>query len=552
VTPLRLRVEPPDTVPFERVVARDRAFVGRAPNADIPLADALASRRHARLTWRSEAWWVEDLGARNPTLVNDREVSHATRLQPGDVLRIGRTTLHVLEETQAFTGDVLPPSSPPSEQARDQAHATASPLQFDGPAPDAHAARLQLLNDVHRALATAISLPDLLELILERCFAVLEPEQGVILLRDKDGALRPAASRRAPGDPDPVLISKRIVEEVADKRAPVLAFDTAADERFAGSESIESSGVRSVVAAPMADAAGTMGLIALYSRLRVRQFTQQDLDVLGSLASAAALRVRNVALAEEAAARRVLEHELALAHDIQMAMLPRQMPVHPAIEIAARLVPARSVGGDLYDVAYEDGRLWLIVADVAGKGVAAALYMAATRTLFRAIVPGATSLASVAARINRELCRDNERSMFVTALVAWLEPATGLVHLCDAGHNPPIVVRREGLVEQPRLSKGLAFGVDADFVYAEMTAGLDPGDMFVAHTDGITEARSGAGDTFDVHRLERSLVQRANEPVRTVVEGLVDDVKQFTAGAAQEDDLAVLALRYHGSGYRPD
>ena len=164
--------------------------------------------------------------------------------------------------------------------------------------------------------------------------------------------------------------------------------DAAVDERLAGSESIIMSGIRSVVAAPLVDSDGALGLIVLSSRAGVRQFTQHDLDLLVSLASAAALRVRNVALAEEAAERRVLERELAIAHDMQMSMLPKPMPDQPNVSVAATLKPARSVGGDLYDYWMAGDRLWFIVADVAGHGVGAALYMAVVKALFRASAHG--------------------------------------------------------------------------------------------------------------------------------------------------------------------
>jgi sigma-B regulation protein RsbU (phosphoserine phosphatase) len=526
MTSLRLRIEAEEGPAYERVIDGDRAIVGRSPAADVPLVDVLVSRQHARFVRRSNGWWVEDLGARNTTLVNDREIGTATRLWPGDVVRIGRTRFHVLDAIDADRPAAAPPA-------------------------DAQAARLALLNEIHRALATPISLSDLLTLILERCFAVLQPEQGVILLRNAGGEFEAAASRRAAGETAGVLVSRRIVEEVAGKARSALVFDIATDERFAGSESIEAAGIRSVVAAPLVDAAGTLGMIALYSRVRVRRFSQDDLDVLGSIASAAALRVRNVALAEEAASRRVLERELSLAHDIQMAMLPREMPRLPGVEFAARLEPARSVGGDLYDIAVGGDGLWFIVADVAGKGVAAALYMAVVRTLFRASVPGAVSVADVATRINRELCRDNERSMFVTAIVAWMNPETGVITCCDAGHNPPVVMPQTGAVCRIDLPKGCAFGVEPASSYSDAPVRLDPGDLFVAYTDGMTEARDVSGGAFELRGLEHSLVARAGMPIEAVIEGLVNDVQKFAGGAPPEDDLAVLGVRYLGAPQTP-
>ena len=341
-------------------------MVGRIATAGLVIADASVSRQHARLTFQNDAWWVEALSATNPTLLNDATIDRPHRLVPGDLLKMGTSAVRVL-------GAQEPPRPAPSPAP---AQVTAS--------DDRQSARLDVLNEVHRALATAISLPRLLELILERCFSVLAPEEGVVLLRTPAGSLEPAATRQRVGPAGPIHVSRRLIDEVDGKGKPALVMDAAVDERLAGSESIIMSGIRSVVAAPLIDSDGALGLIVLSSRAGVRQFTQHDLDLLVSLASAAALRVRNVALAEEAAERRVLERELAIAHDMQMSMLPKPMPDQPEVSVAATLKPARSVGGDLYDYWIAGDRLWFIVADVAGHGVGAALYMAVVKALFRA------------------------------------------------------------------------------------------------------------------------------------------------------------------------
>ena len=247
-----------------------------------------------------------------------------------------------------------------------------------------------------------------------------------------------------------MVVSRRLIDEVAGKSKPALVLDAAIDERFAGSDSIMASGIRSVLAAPLVDAGGILGLIALCSRASVRRFSENDLDLLVSLASAAALRVRNVELAEEAAARKVFEHELAIAHDLQMSMLPRDLPARPEIALAARLQPARSIGGDLYDFVEDEDRLWFIVADVAGKSVAAALYMAVAKTLFRATIAGSANVADVASRMNHELSRDNERMTFVTAIVGCLDLASGQVALVDAGHNPAVLISPAGAIDGAR------------------------------------------------------------------------------------------------------
>jgi sigma-B regulation protein RsbU (phosphoserine phosphatase) len=339
-----------------------------------------------------------------------------------------------------------------------------------------------------------------------------------------------------------VHVSRRLIDEVAGKGKPALVMDAALDERLAGSESIVASGVRSVVAAPLIDGDGALGLIVLSSRAGVRKFTEHDLDLLVSLASAAALRVRNVALAEEAAERRVLERELAIAHDIQMSMLPKPIPDRPEVSVAAALKPARSVGGDLYDYWISGDRLWFIVADVAGKGVGAALYMAVVKALFRACAQGDARVADVAARINREIARDNDSMLFVTAMFGTLMLATGDVTMVDAGHNPAVVRSRDAGVDHPAIPKGVALGVVEDLVFSEGRFHLPPGATLVLYTDGATDARSRADEMFGADRL-MAAIRRADPAPAALVAAVTALIDTFASGAPQEDDITLLAIK---------
>ncbi len=526
---MRLHVEPPFGAPFDHTLEGAEVTMGRSASAGLVINDASVSRQHAKFTCRDGAWWIEDLGATNRTLLNGGQIDGSARLSPGDRLRLGGTTVLVLDE-----GGTLPEHAP-----------DLSSRVFED-TESQQAARLKILNDIHKALATAISLPELLQLILDRSFEVLRPEEGMILLRGADGQFALAASRRRPGVSGDLVVSRRIIDEVAVKNRPALVLDTALDDRFAGADSIVASGIRSVLAVPLVDTTGTLGLITLCSRASVRQFSEQDLDMLVSLASAAALRVRNVALAEEAAARKVLEHELAIAHEIQMAMLPRDIPERPEIQLAARLQPARSVGGDLYDFVLDDGRLWFIVGDVAGKSVAAALYMAVAKTLFRATVAADAGVADVVARMNRELSRENERQTFVTALVGRLVLATGAVTLVDAGHLPAVVIAPDGNLTTPPLTKCMSLGVVEDHAFAETHVVLSPGATLVLYTDGATDARRASGEQFGVDRLMQVLKESGRLAPDALVRQVTAAIERFEAGAPPEDDVTLLALRYRG------
>jgi sigma-B regulation protein RsbU (phosphoserine phosphatase) len=552
VATLYLRLEPRDGKPFRHEVRSDTAVIGRSSKADVVLADSLVSRMHARLFRKDDAWYVEDLGSRNTTLLNDRPLGEPAIVRPGDVIRLAGSRLIVEPaEKETAAGDGLVGGADerlPGGTVLRSATLLLSPRPEPSGGGDAVqlAGRLRVLNEVHRALAAPITLEAVLDLVLDRAFAHLRPEEAAVFLRGPDGSLRRAASRRAAGETEEPLFSRRLVQEVVDKGVAALVTDAGQDERFKRSESILISGVRSLVAAPLLDSEGCLGMIALGARHRPA-FGEDDMELLAALASAAALRLRNLALAEETARRRLLDRELELAHDIQMGMLPRTFPDRPEIDVAAALQPARSVGGDLYDVEAEDGRVWLLVGDVSGKGVGAALFMAVTKTLFRAIAPGSASVAAAVGRVNLELARDNDHAMFVTAFAARLDLATGELEYVNAGHNPPYRVDTRGTVTPLGGTVQPALGVLEGHEYQASVARLSPGDLLVMYTDGVVEARNAGGDEFQSPRLASYLAGCAGSSADAVVRGLLGGVEDFAGDAPQYDDVTVLALRWLGA-----
>lgn len=539
---IRLTIAPPVGGSSMRECRDGAVTFGRGANCDIVVDDHSMSRQHARIAADGDGWTVEDLGARNGIFVNGQRVEGRRRMVPGDVLKMGATLV-----TVSSVGVDAEPVALGNNDFGTSIFRAASEINSELEAAGAVsrvAARLKALNDFHRAMAAPISLEALLELLLERLFTTLQPEEGVILLREPGGTMRTAASRRLPGATGELLVSRRLVTEVADKGTAALVSDIAMDARFAAAQSIIGSGVRSILAAPIGDAAGCLGMVAIYSRAHVRRFGEEDLELLVSLASAAALRVRNVALAEEAAERRVQDHELALAHDIQMAMLPRRFPERPELEMAAALIPARAVGGDLYDFLIVDDALWFIVADAAGKGVSAALFMAVTRTLFRARAHRDATVAAVLAYMNRELAQDNERQFFVTALLGRLDLQSGELAYASAGHPPPLHASHAGAAALEHADGGIALGIVGDAVYHEARVKLASGDVLLVFTDGVTDAINGTGQLFSDARLQAHLADGATRPSAEIVTSLVDAVGTFAAGVPQEDDITILAIRY--------
>jgi serine phosphatase RsbU (regulator of sigma subunit) len=545
--PFFIRVEPPGAPPYRFDCAADSVVVGRSSSADVHVADRYLSRKHARLYREPDGWYVETLSTRSPTLLNGTAIGGPTRLTPGDVLRLAETTVRIAPSESSPPSPPKPDSLGGSRILRPAATMLDVPTKVtDAASLEKQTSRLSLLNEVHRALAQPISLEALADLILDRAFAHLTPEEGALYLRRPDGELYRAAVRRAPGLEGEPFHSRSLEEEVVGRGLAALVQDASLDDRFAAAESILFSGVRSIVAAPLLDPDGCLGMIVLHSRARVRQFSEEDMALLVSLGAAAALRLRNIALTDEAAERRLLERELTLANEIQMGMLPREFPEFPGLDLGTTLQPARSVGGDLYDVVGYGEHVWFLVGDVAGKGVGAALFMAVTRTLFRAIVPTSPTVDNACARMNEELARDNEKAVFVTAFLGCLDLETGALEFVNAGHPPAYRLGGDGRVSALDAPPGLPLGAMGDYAHTPHRLDLRPREALFLYTDGITEAENEAGEQFSPSRLETSLAGVGAAPAAEVLRKVIGDVRAFAGETPQSDDLTALVLRFRG------
>lgn len=258
-----------------------------------------------------------------------------------------------------------------------------------------------------------------------------------------------------------------------------------------------------------------------------------------------ALRQQLEILAETRSAQRQIENELKIARTIQASFLPADpaaLAADGGLEVATWFQPAREVGGDLFHCFWlADGRLFLSVGDVAGKGVPAALMMAVTATLIRGMAAATLDPAMLLERANRELCAMNEELLFVTLFVAALDPKTGELILSNAGHNPPLIRRADGGVEFMTVAPGLALGVEADWRYAPARASLAPGDILLLYTDGVTEAMNAAGECFESSRLLELSRASAIASPRQWVERVVAAIAAHVGTAEQSDDLTLLA-----------
>jgi len=548
---LKLHIVPPEGLPFDYPFQGDSLVVGRAADADLTLADPFLSRRHSRLYRAGSAVFVEDLGSRNGTMLNGQKVLEPSPLAVGDTIKISGSLLTLQEEAPPAhrvtqVDDFLEDGTifrNAAEVLNRQGSADAAQAQGEG-GLRRYADRLKLLNEIHQALGQSLSLDGLLGLILERALDHLHPDRGAILLKEADGELRPAAIRSITGDLAEMRFSRSLVREVTEKNMAALVLDALTDVRFAEAPSILFSGVRSLVAAPLLGPEGALGMIVLESRLQVRQFGEEDLELLVSLAAVAALHLRNLRLVLEAEERRRLEEELALARRIQVALLPSQLPAVEGWELYGANFPSRVVSGDYYEVVprAEGRELVLMIADVSGKGMAASLLTASLQAFSAGPIEDGLPPDEICVRLSRLLFRRTPPEKFATAFLAVLETATGLLRYTNAGHNPSVVVRAGGEVEALGQT-GVPLGLLPSARYRAGETTLAPGDLLVLYTDGIAEAADPEDEEYGLERIQKVCALHRKDACPELAAALELDLETFARGVPFADDRTLVLAR---------
>jgi serine phosphatase RsbU (regulator of sigma subunit) len=272
-------------------------------------------------------------------------------------------------------------------------------------------------------------------------------------------------------------------------------------------------------------------------------FCERDADLLEFFASAAALAIERALLHREVVEKQRMQHQLELARLVQSGLLPATPPLVAGYDLAGLNQPTWEIGGDYYDfLPFPDGRLGLVVADVSGKGVAAALIMAGFRAAIRSVLhPGGDLLNAIAA-VNHAVFESVEPSRFVTAVCGILDPAFGSFSYVNCGHNPPLLLgSREGV---SRLSRGgLPLGILHDASFDSGTATLSPGDSLVFYTDGVVETADRSGEEFGADRLERSLRSSKGRSALDTIRALIAAMREFAGRDDFDDDVTLVIVR---------
>lgn len=396
-----------------------------------------------------------------------------------------------------------------------------------------------------------VALSSALEVLgLDRGSVVLLPEDADgLAAREAEEDLELSASVGLSDDwlhdPTP-LSSNRVFDRLALAGEVVAVPDLRLDSRVLQPERCDEEGVRSFLNAGLVFAGRPLGVIRLYGH-GVRNFRQSDRRLIRSIGQQAAAAVEQGRLLKLRARERRTQRALKLAGAVQQRMLPKRMPELPGLSVAAKFTPSYELGGDFFDAFERRGRLGVVIGDVVGKGVAAALLMSAVRATLRAHAEGERDVELVMNDVNRAVCRDTTVSEFATLFFGEIDASTGEMVGCSAGHEPAIIHRAWTDSIEELEPGGLVVGVDPSESYAPERVTLQPGDTMVLYTDGVHDAQNFEGERFGRDRFRRAIAEtcRANAEGRAgdVLEKLLWTLRQYQGLAQQADDLTLLVVK---------
>jgi sigma-B regulation protein RsbU (phosphoserine phosphatase) len=342
-----------------------------------------------------------------------------------------------------------------------------------------------------------------------------------------------------------------LIGEVAATEKAVLVRDAEQDTRIPQFD-VDFLHVHSALAVPMRFRNRVLGVLVVVNRVDERPFIQADQNLLQALADQASVSVYYAKFSAALDEKRRLDYDLGIAHRIQMTLLPKEVPALPGVEVAAFSVPAQQIGGDYYDfVKIDDNHLGIAIADVSGKGVSGAMVMALCRSALRIKAPGCLSPAAVLRAMHAILTPDLAEDMYVTMLYMILDPVRRELRVARAGHVSPIL--HPGNRAQPLIldAGGLAIGLGDEATFGaaleERLVNLNPGDMVVAYTDGVTEAMDGAGNEWGILNFVKTIQLTGIDTDEQGAQGLIKTVHQklmqYVGETAQYDDMTLVALR---------
>jgi sigma-B regulation protein RsbU (phosphoserine phosphatase) len=526
----------------QKVISLDHTpfSVGRKTDKDLIIADARVSRDHAEIVAEGADYVIVDIGSKHGTFVNGEKVERR-KLNHNDRVELG---------ARGGPYFIFNPTTPQTSTAREFL-SQISGLEVKGGASDLE--KLTLFLEAARKLNTTGVVDEILVTLIDSTLKLTGAERGYVFLRDRDGRLRLTAGRTNKGEPlvDDSTLSHSIITEAARSASAFLISDTTKAADISNRQSIVAYDLRTVICIPlhkpqvkerapdqtMLSMPETTGVLYLDSKYASRDLSKVSKDILNAIATEAASLVENARLVQAEEAARRYQQELSIAASIQQRLMAVNIPDLPFASIQARNLSCKDVGGDFFDVIPTDEGVAVVVTDVCGKGISAALLASILQGMVYSQICGSIPLVELVSATNRFLCKKALGEKYATMVIAHLKK-NGDVDFVNCGHVPPLLVSggKVSSVEESNLPVGLI----AEASYEPGTRKLNPGDRIIFVTDGVTEAEDPRGEFFGFERLEKAAA--AVSPFQEIF----SSVRSFCAGTPLGDDCTVFELTYKG------
>jgi phosphoserine phosphatase RsbU/P len=566
-----------------REIDKPRLVLGRNPDCDICINNLDASRNHAQIVRIRDEYFLEDLHSTNGTSLNDEPVHSQQKIAAGDQIRISD---FIIEFHQGASPQAIsePASVPPVVSVDDESGddslviRTQREVPFEASAPTAEdgaerspsglQSELQALLQISQSLRKSLLLEEVLEPILDTLFSIFPgADRGFFVLKNDKGNLAPRwAKYRRDNLKESIHISRSIVDKVMRTQQAVLSTDMATDERFPPNDDSDRAANRFLMCAPLIDGEGrSFGALQLDGNDAAHPFRESDLEIFVAVAIQTAIAIDNARLHKKKSIKENIESEREFADRLLQGILPTQVPVirdFPEYGFYQYYCSAPHTGGDFYDYVFlYNGHLVVFMADTTGHGAAAAILIARLALEIRSALLISASLSDMMQNLNQAVFRFRPQDHFIKMVVAELIPASGEVILVNAGHQPPLLRRRDGTVstlpatfcsagsgqtavdngDRRRPGDDGPLGVADDAKYSEFCCEIPKGATLIFYTDGTAQATSPSGNAYGHERI-RSQVASARGGPTEIGERLTADVRQFIAGAEQRDDICIVCL----------
>jgi len=543
----------PDQSRQSITVTHSPFLIGRGESDNsVQLTDGRISRRCAAIVMDGSGYRVEDMGNRYGVFLNGVKVQQE-RLRDGDTIGFGiDDSYHVIFHIGS-TPDV--PAQPEVANLLTRI-GTISDMASSG--TTSGLSKLNLLLEATSLLHSQLPLDSVLGSMLDHAISITHADRGLLIEPDAAGVMRVHLARGNKGDNLPLETinpSQTAINQAVSKESSVITEDlNLAGLDLKSAESIVVQGLRAVVVVPLyastravADTGGNikhgplLGVIYLDSR-RIAAFSSVDRQILDALGGQAASILDNARLVEKERERQRLEQELSIARTIQQALVPHGMHDFPHLAVTGIHHPCTEVGGDYYDVLpVSDDRTAVLIADVSGKGLGAALLTTMLQGALSGLSMGADPV-TVFNHVNKFLCRHAEVGRYATMFIGIIG-RDGMLEYIKAGHPSPLLLRN-GEVTELYSDGSFPVGLIAEASYESAHLQLEPEDTLILFSDGVTEAENVNHDLFEVTGLSQALAGKQNASVEALQQSVFDAVRSFTRGASQSDDITLLVVRY--------